>query len=109
MAVVRDRGVTDRDAREPGNWTVARVITTIAWAIVAILAIAVILVVLEANPTNGIVEFVLDVGKFFAGPFDNIFDDVGNAKTTFAVNYGIAALVYLLVAFLIARLLTSRR
>ncbi|MGI8513000.1 MAG: hypothetical protein ACR2NH_10295 [Solirubrobacteraceae bacterium] len=108
MAVVRDRGVTDRDAREPGNWTVARVITTIAWAIVAILAIAVILVVLEANPTNGIVEFVLDVGKFFAGPFDNIFS-FDNAKTTFAVNYGIAALVYLLVAFLIARLLTSRR
>ena len=66
----------------------------------------ILLVVFEANRSNEIVEFVLDVGRFLAGPFKDMFN-LDNAKTEVAVNYGLAAVVYVAVAGLITRLLVS--
>ena len=72
--------------------------------VAAVLVIAILLVVFEANRDNAIVEAVHDAGRFLAGPFKDMFS-LDNRKTEFAVNYGIAAVVYLFVTGLIARLL----
>ena len=102
-----------RDGGGPGTATVAarkgasgiaRIINLIAGLVAAVLVIAILLVVLEANRDNEIVEAVLDAGRFLAGPFKDVFD-LDNRKTEVAVNYGIAAVAYLFVAGVITRLL----
>jgi hypothetical protein len=60
--------------------------------------------VLKANPANSIVSQVHDWAHSLAGPFDGIFS-FHNARIAIAVNWGIAAVVYLLVGGLIGRLL----
>ena len=76
----------------------------IARLVAAVLVIAILLVVFEANRANEIVEAVLDAGRFLAGPFEDMFD-LSRRKVEVAVNYGIAAVAYLFVAGVIARLL----
>ena len=83
---------------------VALVITTIARIVALIIVLAILFVVLEANPDNAIVSFVLDFGDFLVGPFDELFTPK-NPKLEVAINYGIAALVYLVIAGVIAGLL----
>jgi len=79
---------------------VSRVVRTIAGLIAAILVLGIALVVLEANEDNGIVAAVLDAGRFFAGPFEEIFL-VEDRRGEIAVNWGIAAAAYLLAGALI--------
>jgi hypothetical protein len=76
----------------------------VASVVVAILVLGIVLVLLEANRSNTIVDAVLDVAKFLAGPFDDIFK-LDTHKATIGVNWGIAAAVYFLAGSLIARLL----
>ena len=76
--------------------------------IVVIIVAGVVLVLLKANPTNAIVSDVHDAARWFAGPFDGIFS-FHSARVALAVNWGIAAAVYMIVGGLIARLLGSRR
>jgi hypothetical protein len=71
---------------------------------VLILVAGILLAVLKANPTNGIVSQVHDWARSLAGPFDGMFS-FDNARVVIAVNWGIAAVVYLCVGGLIARLI----
>ena len=80
----------------------ARVVRLAAGVIAAIIVVGILLVVLEANPTNDVVSTVHDVARWFVGPFDDMFR-FDNAKIAVAVNWGIAAFVYLIVGALIAR------
>jgi hypothetical protein len=82
----------------------ARLIRAIAAVVAAIIVAGILLKVLGANANNTIVSDVHDVGQWLVGPFKGLFS-VGSAKVTMAVNWGIAALVYLIVAHLIARLI----
>jgi hypothetical protein len=82
---------------------IARLIRTLAWIVAAIIAAAILLRVLGANPHNTVVSDVHDVGAWLVTPFKNLFH-VGGAKVTMAVNWGIAAVVYLAVAHLLASL-----
>ncbi len=114
MARIANRGRRARSepnaatvAARKGAWGVARIVNLIARVIVAILVVTILFVVFEANRSNGIVEAVLDAGRFLAGPFKDIFN-LDNPKTEVAVNYGFAAVAYLLVAGLITRLLVRR-
>ena len=91
-------------AARKGAWGIARIVNLIARLVAAVLVIAILLVVLEANRSNELVEAALDAGRFLAGPFEDMFD-LSRRKVEIAVNYGIAAVVYLVVAGLIARLL----
>jgi hypothetical protein len=72
--------------------------------VVLIIVAGILLVVLKANPTNTIVSDVHGWARSLAGPFDGLFS-FRNAHTAIAVNWGIAAVVYLLIGGLIARLL----
>src|SRR5215211_3158647 len=87
-----------------GAWTLARLVTTIALVVAGIIVAGILLVVLEANRSNDLVNAVLDAARWLAGPFKSLFN-IDNQKTEVAVNYGIAAVVYLAVGALIARLL----
>jgi hypothetical protein len=88
--------------------TFARVVRLIVGIIVLIIVAGIVLVLLKANSTNAIVSDVHDAARWLAGPFDGIFSP-RNARVALAVNWGLAAVVYLIVGGLIAGLLSSRR
>jgi hypothetical protein len=72
--------------------------------VVLILVAGILLVVLKANPTNTIVSDVHGWARSLAGPFGGIFS-FHNPRVAIAVNWGIAAVVYLFVGGLILRLI----
>jgi hypothetical protein len=90
--------VTRTRYRSPGS-----VITTIAGVVAGIIILGIVLVLMKANPNNEIVNFVLDVARFLTTPFHHLFPQ-DNVRQDILVNWGIAAIVYLIVGALIARL-----
>jgi hypothetical protein len=74
----------------------ARVIDVLVAVVAAIIAAGVLLVVLEANPSNAIVEAVLDAARWLVGPFSDFFT-IDDRKLEVAVNWGLALVVYVLV------------
>jgi hypothetical protein len=85
----------------------ARVVGLIVSVIVLVIVAGILLVILKANASNGVVSEVHSWAHWLAGPFNGMFS-LHSANTTIAVNWGIAAVVYLLVGGLIARLLSGR-
>ena len=83
---------------------IARVVKVLASLIAAVIVAAILLRVLGANPSNSIVSTIHDVAKAFVGPFNDIFK-IKNPKLSIAVNWGIAAVIYLFVGGLISRLI----
>ena len=80
-----------------------------ACAFVSVITTAgIVLVLLKANATNAIVSDVHDAARWLAGPFDGMFS-FRDPKVALSVNWGIAAVVYLIVGGLIARLFRSHR
>lgn len=117
----RDRRgvVAARESRRPageragaslalGAGWLARVVRLVAGVVALIIVAGILLVVLGANATNGIASAVHDAGRWLVGPFDGLFS-FHSAKVAIAVNWGIAAVVYLAVAALIVRLLRRPR
>jgi hypothetical protein len=86
----------------------ARIVHFVVGIVLLIIVAGIVLVVLKANPANTIVSDVHGWARSLAGPFDGIFS-LRNARTAIAVNWGIAAVVYLLVAGLITQLLGRTR
>jgi len=116
-AVDQPVGVSRRQRRGNGTITrgfangaglLARIIQLVVSVVVLIIIAGILLVVLKANPSNSIVTDVHGWARSLAGPFDGIFS-FHNAHTAVAVNWGIAAVVYLFIGGLIARLLGRSR
>jgi hypothetical protein len=80
----------------------ARLVRLAAGVVAAIIVAGILLVVLNANSSNDIVSTVHDAARWLVGPFDGMFT-LDSSKATIAVNWGIAAVVYLIVGGLIAR------
>jgi hypothetical protein len=90
----RDRRVDGAPGYARGGlWTIANIVSFIVSFVVGVLLLGIVLVFFKANRSNDIVDFILDVGRVFAGPFDNIFSPGGH-RLNVAVNWGLAALVY---------------
>ena len=81
-----------------------RLVRLAAAVVAAIIVAGILFIVLDANSSNDIVSTVDDAARTLVGPFDDMFS-FDNAKTAVAVNWGIAALVYLIAGALIARLI----
>ena len=79
----------------------ARAISIVVTVVVLLIVAGILLIVLEANPDNGIVSFVTDVAETLVGPFERLFT-LDDRKTEVAVNWGIAAVVYLVVGRVLA-------
>jgi hypothetical protein len=82
----------------------ARIIRWVAGAVVLLLVAGIVLHLLHANAGNGVVSAVYDADGWLASPFDNVFK-LSDADQQIAVNWGLAALVYAVVGWLIASLL----
>ena len=88
---------------------VARAVRIVFGVLAAILALGAVLVVLRSNinESNSIVKFITDVADAISGPFsrdDGIFDFTGKnaASKNALLNWGIAAVVYLLIGRFLA-------
>jgi hypothetical protein len=84
--------------------TIARLVRLAAALVVFVIVVAIVLRVVGANPANSIVSDIHDAGRTLVGPFKSVFT-IKNAKTDLAVNWGVAAIVYLIVGGLLARLI----
>jgi hypothetical protein len=82
----------------------ARAVDLIGAAVALILIAGILLVLLGANRHNGLVQTVRDAADWLAGPFNGLFD-LKHRKVELAVDWGVAALVWLLLARLIARVI----
>jgi hypothetical protein len=87
-----------------GAGLLARLVQLVVSIVVAIIVAGILLVVLKANPANSIVSEVHDWARWLTGPFDGMFS-FHSANDAIAVNWGIAAVAYLFVGVLIARLI----
>jgi hypothetical protein len=97
-------GATDARGSAMGAGVLARVVYLVVSIIVLIIVVGILLVLLNANPTNSIVSQAHDWARSLVGPFDGMFS-FHSADVAIAVNWGIAAVVYLFVGGLIARLI----
>ena len=80
--------------------------------VAVVIAVGIVLVVLDAKESGQLVGPWLDVCRFLTEPFDRLVDlERGREHLQIGINWGIAALVYNAVAFVIAALLlrVSRR
>jgi hypothetical protein len=87
---------------------VARAVVLIGTVVALILIVAIVLTLLGANSSNSIVNAIHDAGRFLAGPFRGLFH-LSSRKGTEAVNWGIAAVVWFLLAHFIGRLILRSR
>jgi hypothetical protein len=83
---------------------VARVITAAAAVVALIIAAAIALQLLNANASNDLVNAVHDAGSWLSSPFHGLFS-IHDADWKMVVNWGLAAVVYLIAARLIARMI----
>lgn len=82
----------------------ARLVTAVAAIAAGIIVLAIVLHILRAKASNGIVSAIHDAGSWLSSWSHGIFS-IHNGDVRMAVNWGIAAVAYLIVARLIARLL----
>jgi hypothetical protein len=85
----------------------ARAIELVAAAVTLVLLAGIALVLLKANRDNDIVDAVRSAADFLAGPFNGMFE-LDDPRTSLAVNWGIAALVYYGGARLLASAISRR-
>ena len=84
----------------------ARLVRIAAAVVAAIILLAIVFVVLDADASNTIVSHVASWASTLVGPFDGIFH-LSSHKATIAVDYGLAVVVYLVVAALLVRVLLT--
>jgi hypothetical protein len=88
-----------------GSDMLARLVRVVAGVVVLIIVAGILFALLKANAANGIVSEVHGWGRWLAGPFDGMFS-FHAVRVAVAVNWGIAAAVYLFAGGLIARLIS---
>jgi hypothetical protein len=99
-------GMAARGASAAGSFMlmVSRLVRLVAWLVVLIIVAGILLRVFDANAANPIVRDIHDAAKTLISPFANVFK-LHNHKTQLAVNWGLAAVVYLILGSVIARLI----
>ena len=86
-------------------YALARLVRLAVGVVVLIIVVGGVLFLVSANPSNAIVHDIHDAASTLVGPFKNLFSFSGHPKATLAVNWGLAAIVYLIVGGLIASLI----
>jgi hypothetical protein len=97
-------GAPRREGARRVRMVVARVIAILVGVLVALIVLGILLIVLEANRDNVIVAAIKDAAETLVGPFQKLFT-LKDLKAEVAVNWGIAAFVYLIVGQVVARLI----
>src|SRR3954452_16497051 len=86
-------GRNANDLEVVGVLLLARIVKLVSSVVAGVIVVGIALVVLEANPDNGLVSAVVDAARWLVGPFKNLFS-LDDPKWTVAVNWGIAAAIY---------------
>jgi predicted membrane channel-forming protein YqfA (hemolysin III family) len=79
------------------------VVLGITAVIVAIIVLGIFLVLADANRANMLVDFFVDLAWWFTKPFHSLFAQ-RNPEQDVLLNWGLAAIVYLIIGGFIARL-----
>jgi hypothetical protein len=87
-----------------GLAAVGTIVALIGSIAAAIIVLGIVLVLLKANASNALVSDVHDVAKALVGPFDGMFT-IKHHRVEVAVNWAIAAVVWLAVTRFIAGML----
>jgi hypothetical protein len=85
-------------------YTLARAVRAATTVAVVIIVAGILIHVLGANTSNGIISAINDAAKWLVQPFNSVFHLNGH-KATIAVNWGLAAVVYAVVGGFISRML----
>ena len=83
----------------------ARALRTIGYAIVAVLLLHICLVLLQANPANAFAALVTKLADVFDLGLSNLFL-VDDPRVSVVLNYGAAALAWLLITAVVVRLVS---
>ncbi|MER6989657.1 hypothetical protein ABT337_23575 [Saccharopolyspora hirsuta] len=97
------------DVRRAWHRGLGVLISVVRWfgtAAAALLAVHVILTIGNANPDNGITKFVASWAEWLALGFQDLFMPA-DPKLEVLVNYGVAALFWLVIASLATRVLSA--
>lgn len=90
-------------ARRGGAYGLARVLNVIGTAIVAVIVLYILLTLLEANPANAVATLVRRLAEFFDLGLATLFLPA-DPKVLVTLNYGVAALAWLLITAVVVRL-----
>jgi hypothetical protein len=102
----REAGAAAVGAAGAGVIMLARLVMAAAALIALLIALAVVLRDVDANPSNTIVKGIHEGANFFAGAFTGLITFSGHhPKREITVDWGIALLVYLLIGAVISRLI----
>jgi hypothetical protein len=85
-------------------YTLARLVRAATVVAVLIIAAGILIHLLGANTSNGIVSAINDAAKWLVQPFHNVFH-LHKAKMNVLVNWGLAAVIYAIVGGFISRAL----
>ena len=106
------RASRTRTAAARGAWAVgsvmlaiSRLVRLLVSLVVLVIVVGGVLFVLGANESNTIVHAIHSLASTLVGPFKNVFSINGHPKATLAANWGLAAIVWLVVGHLIASLI----
>ncbi len=94
-----------------GSNRLRNLIASIVWLVAVlaavVLALGALLYALDAaNPDNGVVQFFIGIGKRLVGPFANVFEfGKGESGKEHLVNWGLAAVVYLIIGKVLDRII----
>jgi hypothetical protein len=97
----------ERDRRADRTNIIANTIRVVTALIALVFVLHIVFTLFSANQNSGIVAFVYGVAKIFVFGFGDVFTP-SDAKIGLVVNYGLAAIVYLVVGRLIYRTLRHR-
>ncbi|MFC0042405.1 hypothetical protein [Actinomadura rayongensis] len=87
--------------RRHGSNPVSMAISAAGWAAALILLLGMLLVWSDANPGNVLVDRTLDVGRWLATPFHDLFTRRDPDEQLY-INWGIAAVAYYAVSRIVA-------
>jgi hypothetical protein len=91
-----------RTSTRSGNYTAARVIRGVGAVFALIEVLYIVMILFGANPANAFFRFVQQLAEPLALFFPGLFQ-LGNANLDLIVNYGLAAVFWIVVASLLAR------
>jgi hypothetical protein len=91
-----------RTSTRSGSYTAARVIHGVGAVFALIEVIYILMILFGANPANALFKFIQQLAEPLALFFPGLFQ-LGNANLDLIVNYGLAAVFWLVVANLLAR------
>lgn len=88
------------------SWRPVQLVYLVFGIIEGLLLIRLVLKLLGANPHAAFASWDYNVTNVFMGPFKNLLATIGNEQSQLEISVVVAVLVYMLIAWAVARLVT---